>query len=102
MPRNVLKRLRRLLRARPKHLLCCVALLVGCAAPVKVVSECPEPSPAEAEDLSAWLIETPERPAQDWAARVVGHLYPDELDAERGVEDQSAGWLVWPLWRSDE
>lgn len=63
--------------------------LVGCAKPVLIVrSECPEPNPEEAMDLSDWLIEEPERPAQTWAARVVGALYPDDLDTERGGPDE--------------
>ena len=86
MPRNVLRRLRRLLRAGLRLPLCCAVLAAGCAAPVKVVSECPEPSPAEAEDLSIWLMEEPSRPAQDWAARVIGQMYPEDLRNERGVE----------------
>ena len=67
---------------------CAVVLigwLAGCAKPAVIVrSECPEPSPEEAQDLSEWLMELPERPAQEWAARVVGHLYPGDLEDERG------------------
>ena len=88
MPRIVRKWLRARLRRDPRLLACCGAvwlvLLAGCAGSVKVVSECPEPSPAEAEDLSAWLLEEPERPAQDWAARVIGKIYSDELESIRG------------------
>lgn len=51
-----------------------------------VVTDCPAPSPEEAADLSDWLLETPERPAQDWAARVVGVLYPEDLREVRGEE----------------
>ena len=106
MPRSVLRRLRRLLPTGARRLAFCglvsIVWLAGCAGSVRVVSECPEPSPAEAEDLSEWLLELPERPAQDWAARVVGQIYPDELRDERGVKDESAGWLVWPLGGGDE
>lgn len=96
---------RSLLLIGPKRLLCCVALLAGCAAPAKVVSECPEPSPAEAQDLSDWLMEEPDRPAQMWAARVVGKLYPEDLDEIRGEapEDEGAwGWMMPPWWGDDE
>lgn len=67
-----------------------LALLValsGCAPKTVVMSECPEPSPSEAQDLSDWLIEEPERPAQEWAARVIGRIYPDELEEVRGEPD---------------
>lgn len=77
----------RLLTGTRRRAFCAVVWLVwnaGCAAPVKVVSECPEPSPSEAEDLSLWLLEDPDRPAKDWAARVIGRMYPDELDEVRG------------------
>lgn len=100
------KRLQSPRRLRPKRLAFCgfasLALLAGCAGSVRVVSECPEPSPSEAQDLSDWLIELPERPAQEWAARVVGHIYPEDLATERGVEDETAGWMIWPLRRADE
>jgi hypothetical protein len=99
MLRNVLKRLRRLLRRDPKRLACCGAvwlvLLAGCAAPVRVVSECPEPSPVEARDLYEWLIEDPARPAQDWAARVIGQLYAEDLATERGETPEERSWGDW-------
>lgn len=103
MPRNVLRWQPRRLRAGLRLLLCCGVLLAGCAAPVKVVSECPEPNPVEAQDLSDWLLEEPERPAQVWAARVVGRLYPDDLDeirgGEEGAESEGAwGWMMPPWW----
>lgn len=60
------------------------ALAVGCATSATVVSDCPAPSPDEAMDISDWLMETPERPAQMWAARVIGRIYADELREVRG------------------
>lgn len=84
-----------------------LALLAGCAHERVIVrSECPEPNPAEAQDLSDWLLEEPERPAQVWAARVVGHLYPEDLDAIRGGEEGAAregawGWMMPPWWGSE-
>lgn len=68
---------------------CAVVLATssGCVTRRIVWSECPHPSPAEAQDVSDWLIEEPERPAQDWAARVIGHLYDDELREVRGEPD---------------
>ena len=71
-------------------------LLGGCAAPVKVVSECPEPAPVEAEDLSAWLMEEPPRPAQDWAARVIGQMYREDLEKERGLDASHPWWWLGP------
>lgn len=50
-----------------------------------VWSECPEPNPVEAQDISEWLIEEPARPGQDWVARVIGHIYSDELREIRGA-----------------
>lgn len=109
MPRNVLKWLRRLLRRDPRRLACCgivsLVLLVGCAHERVVVrSSCPEPNPAEARDLSDWLLEKPERPAQVWAARVVGRMYSDDLEALRGAEDGDTawGWMMPPWWGDDE
>ena len=104
MPRNVLRRLRRLLRRDPRRLAFCAialsALLAGCGGSRAIVrSECPEPSPEEARDLSEWLLED-ERPAQVWAARVVGHIYPDDLDEIRGGSDDEGawGWMMPPWW----
>lgn len=105
MPRSERRSPQNRLRIGPKRLLCCVALLAGCAAPVRVVSECPEPSPAEAQDLSDWLMEEPERPAQMWAARVVGKLYPEDLDELRGGDstaEDAWGWIMPPWWGDDE
>lgn len=83
-----------------------LALLAGCAHEQVIVrSECPEPNPVEAQDLSDWLLEEPERPAQVWAARVVGHLYPEDLATERGEtpEERSwGGWLISPFWGLDD
>lgn len=85
-----------------------LVLLAGCAHERVVVrSECPEPSPAEAQDLSDWLLEEPERPAQAWAARVVGRLYPEDLDEIRGGEAGAAGegawgWMMSPWWGDRE
>lgn len=87
-----LKWRRRAHRPRPRWrpvLYCAVVLSVwsvGCARPVMVVVDCPAPSPEEAQDVSEWLIELPERPAQDWVARVIGRMYPDELEEWRGGE----------------
>lgn len=88
---------------------CGIALLVllaGCAHERVVVrSECPEPTPAEAQDLSDWLLEDPERPAQVWAARVVGRLYPEDLDDLRGGDstaEDAWGWIMPPWWGGDE
>lgn len=90
---------------------CAIALLVllaGCAHEQVIVrSECPEPNPVEAQDLSDWLLEEPERPAQVWAARVVGHIYPEDLDALRGgdagaEEPSSWGWMMPPWWGDEK
>lgn len=67
-------------------MLACLSASVGCRTVRVVVTDCPAPSPEEAADLSDWLLETPERPAQDWAARVVGVLYPEDLREVRGEE----------------
>lgn len=72
------------------------AWIAGCAAPVRVVSECPEPSPIEAQDVSEWLIEGPPRPAQDWAARVIGQLYHEDLEQERGLDASHPWWWLGP------
>ena len=100
---------RRRRRAGAKRVRFCaiglLALLAGCAHESVVVrSECPEPSPAEAQDLSDWLLEKPERPAQVWAARVVGRTYSDDLEALRGAEDGDTawGWMMPPWWGDDE
>lgn len=84
------------LRPAPFCALVWLAWSAGCAAPVRVVSECPEPSPIEAQDVSEWLMEEPPRPAQDWAARVIGRLYPEELDAERGLTPEHPWWWMGP------
>lgn len=44
-----------------------------------VWSDCPAPNPVEAQDISEWLIEEPARPGQDWVARVIGHIYAEDL-----------------------
>ena len=62
------------------------ALLAGCVTRQVVWSECPEPNPVEAQDISEWLIEEPARPGQDWVARVIGHIYSEELREIRGDE----------------
>ena len=81
-------------------------LLAGCAHESVIVrSECPEPSPEEARDISDWLIEDPPRPGQDWVARVVGHIYADDLREVRGEgpETENAwGWMMPPWWRSED
>jgi hypothetical protein len=51
-----------------------------------VWSECPAPNPVEAQDISEWLIEEPARPGQDWVARVIGHIYAEDLREVRGDE----------------
>lgn len=96
--------LRSRLRPAPFCALVWLAWSAGCAAPVKVVSECPEPSPVEARDLSDWLMEEPPRPAQDWAARVIGQLYPEDLEVERGERDDPmrGGWMTAPWWFGKE
>lgn len=110
MRRNEPRPLRRPLRAAARRLrsfaIVWPVLLAGCAHERVVVrSECPEPTPAEAQDLSDWLLEDPERPAQVWAARVVGRLYPEDLDELRGGDstaEDAWGWIMPPWWGDDE
>lgn len=53
-----------------------------------MVADCPKPSPAEARDLSEWLLDEPDRPAKDWVSRAIGRMYPDKLEAVRGSDDR--------------
>jgi hypothetical protein len=68
---------------------CAIALsacAAGCVTRSVVWSECPAPNPVEAQDISEWLIEEPARPGQDWVARVIGHIYAEDLREVRGDE----------------
>lgn len=60
-----------------------ICLVLGSGCRTVVVADCPKPSPIEAQDLSEWLLEWEDRPAKDWAARVVGAMYPEELEEVR-------------------
>lgn len=76
---------RRLLLRAGVRLLLCSSICLACSASCRtvVVADCPKPSPMEAADLSEWLLEWEDRPAKDWASRVVGQMYPDELEEVR-------------------
>lgn len=61
--------------------------LSGCVTRRIVWSECPAPNPDEAQDVSLILVEDGDRPAAHWIARVIGHIYSDELREVRGEPD---------------
>lgn len=60
------------------------AIVSGCAGTTEVVSDCPAPNVEEQDDIEAFLMSDPIRPAQAWVSRVLGHIYEVELREVRG------------------